>query len=123
GYTRSHQIALDVRDFGGGRNVAQRLEEVNIIVNKQILPYDKPGSREDPSGLRLGFQYLTRMGFEESDVKHICEIIGDVIKSPDMSRNRKEALKMEVIELVRRFNSIKYGFKSLRDALNHASIQ
>ncbi|MEM2106796.1 MAG: serine hydroxymethyltransferase [Candidatus Bathyarchaeia archaeon] len=123
GYTRSHQIALDVRDFGGGRKVAQRLEEVNIIVNKQILPYDKPGSREDPSGLRLGFQYLTRMGFEESDVKHICEIIGDVIKSPDMSRNRKEALKMEVIELVRRFNSIKYGFKSLRDALNHVNIQ
>jgi len=121
GFTKSHQIALDVRDFGGGRKVAQRLEEVNIIVNKQILPYDKPGSRENPSGLRLGFQYLTRMGFVESDVKHICDIIGEVVKNPDISRDRKEALKTEVTELVGRFDAVKYGFKSLKDALNYVN--
>ncbi|MGQ9543193.1 MAG: serine hydroxymethyltransferase [Candidatus Bathyarchaeia archaeon] len=121
GFTRSHQVALDVKDYGGGRKVAQRLEEVNIIVNKQILPYDKPGSRGDPSGLRLGFQYVTRMGFREEDVKQICDIIGDVVKTPEMSQDKKEALKGEVVRLVERFDTVKYGFESLEAALEYVN--
>ncbi len=40
GFTRSHQIAVDVCDFGGGKKVAQQLEDANIILNKNLLPYN-----------------------------------------------------------------------------------
>jgi len=123
GFTKSHQIAVDVREFGGGKKVAERLEDVNIIVNKQILPYDKPGSREDPSGLRIGFQYVTRMGLKEGHVKQVCDIMCEVIKSGDLREHKREAARKEVLESVQRFHGIEYGFRSLEDALNHIANQ
>src|SRR3989304_713010 len=63
GFTRSHQIAVDVSGFGGGKKVAQQLEEANIILNKNLLPYDDQDDRDNPSGLRIGFQDVTRRGF------------------------------------------------------------
>jgi glycine hydroxymethyltransferase len=121
GYTKSHQIALDVREHGGGKQVAERLEEVNIIVNKQILPYDKPRSKEDPSGLRVGFQYVTRIGFKEDDIKHMCGIMSEVVKNDNLNEDKRQALEKEVIEFRQRFNSIVYGFRSLEDALDYVA--
>ncbi|MCE4629842.1 MAG: serine hydroxymethyltransferase, partial [Desulfurococcales archaeon] len=54
GYTRSHQVLVDVRDLGRGAKAAKLLEEANIIVNKNLLPWDPPEAVKDPSGLRLG---------------------------------------------------------------------
>jgi len=52
GFTESHQIAIDVRDLGGGDRVAKRLEEAYIITNKNMLPFDNEPDK--PSGIRLG---------------------------------------------------------------------
>src|SRR5512137_468606 len=52
GFTRSHQIAVDIRAFGGGNKIAQELEDANIIMNKNLLPYDDQAAKGDPSGLR-----------------------------------------------------------------------
>ena len=41
GYTRTHQVIADVREFGGGLEVAHRLAEANIITNKNLLPNDR----------------------------------------------------------------------------------
>ena len=38
GYTRTHQVIADVREFGGGLEVAHRLAKANIITNKNLLP-------------------------------------------------------------------------------------
>ncbi len=74
GFTRSHQIAVDIRSYGGGNKIAQDLEDANIILNKNLLPYDDQSSKEDPSGLRIGFQDITRRGFGEGDIKHLCDL-------------------------------------------------
>src|SRR5512146_282312 len=81
GFTKSHQIAVDIRSYGGGNKIAQDLENANIILNKNLLPYDDQSSKADPSGLRIGFQDVTRRGFGEGDVKHLCDLMLDVIKS------------------------------------------
>jgi len=115
GFTKSHQIAVDIRNFGGGKKIAQDLEDANIILNKNLLPYDDQSSKEDPSGLRIGFQDLTRRGFREGDIKHLCDLMLDVIKG-----KRKPAhVKEDVLSLKKGFNQVKYGFQNIEEALNY----
>src|SRR6266702_1259682 len=52
GYTRTHQIILDVRRHGGGLEVAGRLARANIITNKNLIPADRSEDWDRPSGLR-----------------------------------------------------------------------
>jgi len=115
GFTMSHQLAVDVREYGGGKKVAQDLEEANIILNKNLLPYDDQNNRGDPSGLRIGFQDVTRRGLEEGDVKHLCDLMLSVIKG----KRKPSKVKEEVITLKRQFNKVEYGFNSVEEAANH----
>ena len=115
GFTKSHQIAVDIRSFGGGKKIAQDLEDANIILNKNLLPYDDQSSKEDPSGLRIGFQDVTRRGFREGDIKHLCDLMLDVIKG-----KRKPAhVKEDVLSLKKGFNQVKYGFQNVEEALTY----
>lgn len=115
GFTMSHQLAIDVREFGGGKKVAKDLEEANIIVNKNLLPYDDQNNRENPSGIRLGFQDVTRRGFRESDIKHLCDLMLSVIKG----KRKPAEVREEVIAFRSQFNTIKYGFNSIEEAIKY----
>jgi glycine hydroxymethyltransferase len=115
GFTRSHQIAVDVSDFGGGKKVAQELEEANIILNKNLLPYNDQNDRDNPSGLRIGFQDVTRRGFREGDIKHLCDLMLSVIKG----KCKPSEVKESVIALKKEFNQVKYGFQSVEEAINY----
>jgi len=115
GFTRSHQIAVDIRDFGGGKKIAQDLEDANIVLNKNLLPYDDQSNRDNPSGLRVGFQDVTRRGFREGDVKHLCDLMLSVIKGT----KTPSEVKPEVAALKKEFSQVKYGFQNLDEALNH----
>lgn len=115
GFTRSHQIAVDARSFGGGSKIAQDLEDANIIVNKNLLPYDNQSSKENPSGLRIGFQDVTRRGFTEGDVKHLCDLMLDVIKS----KRKPAKVKQDVLLLKKEFCQVKYGFQNIEEALSY----
>ena len=115
GFTRSHQIAVDIRSYGGGNKIAQDLEDANIILNKNLLPYDNQSSKEDPSGLRIGFQDVTRRGFGEGDIKHLCDLMLDVIKS----KRKPAEVKEDVLSLRKEFNGVKYGFQNVEEALSY----
>lgn len=115
GFTKSHQIALDIRSYGGGNKIAQDLEEANIILNKNLLPYDDQSSKENPSGLRVGFQDITRRGFLEGDVKHLCDLMMDVIKG----KRKPAEVKVDVLALKKELNGVKYGFQSVEEALQY----
>jgi len=115
GFTKSHQIAVDIRSYGGGNKIAQDLEDANIILNKNLLPYDNQSGKEDPSGLRIGFQDITRRGFIEGDIKHLCDLMLDVIKAKRTTAQVKE----DVLLLKKEFNGVKYGFQNVQEALNY----
>jgi glycine hydroxymethyltransferase len=115
GFTRSHQIAVDVRDYGGGQKLASNLEEANIILNKNLLPYDNQHNRGDPSGLRIGFQDVTRRGFKEGDIERLCSLILEVIKD----KRTPAEVRKDVIKLRQSFKEIKYGFQSINEAKNY----
>ncbi len=103
GFTRTHQVLVDVSRVGGGTKSAVLLEEANIIVNKNALPWDR-GFR-DPSGLRLGVQEMTRFGMGKDEMRIIAEFMARVlIKREDPSNVRRE-----VMEFRREFTQVKYG--------------
>jgi glycine hydroxymethyltransferase len=107
GFTETHQVAVDVRDLGGGDAVARKLERVGIILNKNLLPWDDLGNAFNPSGIRIGVQEVTRLGMKESEMHTIAEIIVGVVKG---DRNEEWGRK-EVMELKKNFNTVKYTFE------------
>ncbi len=107
GFTASHQIAVDVSDLGGGSKVAKSLERINVILNKNLLPWDDVSKSSDPSGIRIGVQEVTRLGMKEDEMEEIAEIMYfRLVKNDSESKLRKR-----VMELKRRFNTLKYTFK------------
>ncbi len=106
GFTRTHQVLLDVRDQGGGDKCAKLLEEANIIVNKNILPWDDPRNIRNPSGLRIGVQEVTRLGMKGGEMEVIAEFIYKVIK---LGKDPK-AVQREVVEFRKEFTKIHYTF-------------
>jgi glycine hydroxymethyltransferase len=115
GFTRSHQIAVDVCNFGGGKKIAQDLEDANIVLNKNLLPYDDQSNRDNPSGLRIGFQDVTRRGFREGDIKHLCDLMLSVLGG----KRKPAEVKLDVIALKKEFQQVKYGFQSVEEAISY----
>ena len=112
GFTCSHQIVVDVRDYGGGQKVASDLEEAHIILNKNLLPYDNQHNRGDPSGLRIGFQDVTRRGFKKDDIERLCSLMLEVMKG----ERKPVEVRKDVIQLRQSFKKIKYCFQSINEA-------
>jgi glycine hydroxymethyltransferase len=79
GFTRTHQAIADVGRFGRGLAAAQKLERANIIVNKNLLPYDKPEDWDYPSGLRIGTIEVTRLGMKEPEMAILADFIAEVL--------------------------------------------
>ncbi len=75
-YTETHQVVLRV-GYARGVEMAERLEQNNIIVNFQALPDDEGFTAS--SGLRTGVQEMTRFGMEESDFAELADYIAAVI--------------------------------------------
>jgi len=79
GYTTTHQVIADVRQFGGGLEVAQRLARANIITNKNLIPSDKPEDWDHPGGLRLGTTEVTRLGMHEPEMETIAAFMARLL--------------------------------------------
>ncbi len=71
-FTESHQVAVDVTRFGRGDEVARMLEDNNIILNMNLLPFEPLENVANPAGIRIGVQEMTRVGMKEDDMKQIA---------------------------------------------------
>lgn len=97
GYTQSHQVIANVREFGGGLEVAHRLAEASIITNKNLIPGDTPADWDRPSGLRIGTIEITRLGQMEADMEIIAEFMARVLvkgESPAAVRQDVENFRL-----------------------------
>jgi glycine hydroxymethyltransferase len=74
GYTESHQLAVDVTEFGGGDEVARHLKDNNIILNMNLLPHEPLENVTNPAGIRLGVQEMTRVGMKQKEMEIIAEL-------------------------------------------------
>ena len=104
-FTASHQVLIDVRKLGGGRIVAKKLEENNIIVTKVALPWDTDRDATlNPSGIRIGVQEMTRLGMKEEEMSRIAEFFNMVL-------NEDKDISDEVKEFRKEFREVKYCFE------------
>jgi glycine hydroxymethyltransferase len=106
GFTQSHQVVVDVSEYGGGSEAATNLELANIICNKNLLVQDDISVAFDsPSGLRLGTQELTRIGMKEADMKSVADFYGRIII------NKEDPLKVksEITAFRQQFPQIHYS--------------
>lgn len=79
GYTTTHQVIANVREFGGGLEVAHRLARANIITNKNLIPGDQPADWDHPGGLRIGTIEITRLGMHEAEMETIADFIARIL--------------------------------------------
>ena len=107
GFTRSHHVAVDVHELGGGASVARRLEAANIILSKFVLPRDASAPPGAMSGLRLGLQEVTRRGVGPAEMAEIARFIRRVVlNGEDPAR-----VQDEVKSLRQRFPKVHYCFE------------
>ncbi len=98
GYTRSHQIAVNVSSFGGGVKAALALEANDVICNYNMLPGDNDA--QNPSGLRIGTPEMTRFGMKEKDFAALGELMAEAIKG--------KKVKDKINQLRARFCEMQY---------------
>jgi glycine hydroxymethyltransferase len=106
GFTKSHQVVINVRKYGGGAKIAKLLEDANIIVNKNLLPEDPPEAVKDPSGIRTGVQEMTRFGMKEDDFKEIARFFREVI----IDKKDPSSVAKKVSEFRSHFTKVHYAF-------------
>jgi glycine hydroxymethyltransferase len=104
GFTQTHQAIADVRQFGGGLEVAQRLARANIITNKNLIPSDTPADWDRPGGLRMGTTEVTRLGMREPEMAVIADFIARVL----VENVAPEAIVDEVLAFRKPYQTLYY---------------
>jgi glycine hydroxymethyltransferase len=112
-FTESHTLVVDVEEFRGGARVAKALEKANIILNKNLLPWDSDPVR--PSGIRIGTQEVTRLGMREKEMEHIAKLIARVAKDDEDPEN----VRGDVTEFKRGFTKLHYCFFEGEEAYDY----
>lgn len=110
GFTKSHQIVLDITNYGLGGDIEKKLEYSNIILNRQLIPDDTKFGRHytNPGGLRIGVSEVTRLGMKESNMIEISDLIYDVVVK---NKDNKYVIE-KIAELRKEYNKIKFCFES-----------
>ena len=91
GGTDNHLMLLDLTKKGiTGRELELLLDEANITVNKNAIPFD-PNKPMVTSGIRIGTPSVTTRGFMEND----CEVVADIIT--DIINNRESAIERVLV--------------------------
>ena len=120
-FTESHQIVIDITNFektiGLGGDIERLVEEANIIINRNLLPWDISQGRHymNPGGLRLGTSEITRLGMGKSEMVDIAEFFKELL----INKKDPQKVKQEVAEFKKDFQEIKYCFQTSNKAYEY----
>lgn len=103
GYTESHQVAVNVKAYGGGEKVSRVLEVNDIVLNMNMLPHEPLSAHDHPEGIRIGVQEMTRFGMGEDEMVRIAELIKECIID-------KKSVKEEVNRFRSEYQWVKYSY-------------
>jgi glycine hydroxymethyltransferase len=102
GGTDTHLMLVDLdAKRVTGSDASKILGEVNITVNKNLIPFDKKPPNVT-SGIRVGTPAVTTRGLKELHMRKIAQFINDAIDSSDNPVKLNE-IKKDVIKLTKQF--------------------
>ena len=102
GGTDTHLVLIDLQNKNiTGKAAEIALDEAGITANKNMIPYD-PKSPFVTSGIRIGAPAITTRGMGVDEVKHIVELIDNVISNHD-DENVIKNVRLQVKELSSQF--------------------
>lgn len=121
GFTKSHQVAVNVLDYSDGGIVEADLEKANIIVNRQLIPGDIKAGRNyfHPGGIRLGVAEITRLGMKESAMKEVANYIKQVI----IDKKDINAIKDGVRLFRQDYQNVQYCFDGKLGAYEYIKLR
>jgi glycine hydroxymethyltransferase len=119
-FTNSHIIVADITKFGDGGTLERKLEKANIVLNRNLLPWDIREGRnyKQPGGIRMGTSEVTRLGMKESEMDEIAEFIKRVV----VDGEPPEAVAKDVAEFRRDYQRVHYAFESAVEAYEYIRI-
>jgi glycine hydroxymethyltransferase len=94
GGTENHLMVVDTASSYGvdGRVAEERLDAIDITVNKQIIP-DDPRPPMRPSGIRIGTPAATTRGMREIDMHAIADFIAAALKESGTPEELAQAVQ------------------------------
>lgn len=121
GFTKSHQIAVNVLDYSDGGKVEADLEKANIIVNRQLIPGDIKAGRNyfHPGGIRLGVSEITRLGMKQSEMKDVASFIRQVV----IDKKDPKKLLPKVKSFRKDFQKVHYCFDKKLPAYEYVKLR
>lgn len=121
GFTESHVILIDITKFGDGGAIEEKLEKANIIINRNLLPWDIKEGRHfmNPGGIRLGVSEITRLGMGKSEMLEIADFIKKVI----VDKEPVEQIKKKVVEFKKEYQKVQYCFENSTKAYEYIKIR
>ncbi|MCW3985730.1 MAG: serine hydroxymethyltransferase [Candidatus Bathyarchaeota archaeon] len=121
GFTESHVILIDITQQGDGGSIEETLEKANIIINRNLLPWDIKEGRHfmHPGGIRLGTSEITRLGMKESEMAEIAEFIKRVI----IDKEDVQKVKSDVAEFRRDYEKVHYCFEDAAKAYKYVKLR
>lgn len=98
GGTDNHLMLLDLSDKDiTGKELEKMLDEVNITVNKNAIPFDQK-SPFITSGIRIGTPSITTRGFDEDDSRKVAELITEIIEKKEAAYDYVRAEVKKLVE-------------------------
>lgn len=100
GGTECHLMVIDLRSQNlSGVVVAEALEKVNIIVNKNSVPNDD-APPFNPSGIRIGTPAITTRGMGKVEMKKIAKFILEIVDSIKTKDKKMVSMVKKEVEIM-----------------------
>jgi glycine hydroxymethyltransferase len=121
GFTQSHVILIDITKHGDGGTIEETLEKANIIINRNLLPWDIKEGRHfmHPGGIRMGVSEVTRLGMKEPEMAQIAEFVKRVI----IDKEPLEKVRLDVAEFRKEYQKVHYCFENKTEAYKYMKIR
>ncbi len=121
GFTESHVVLIDITKRGDGGTIEETLEKANVIINRNLLPWDIKEGRHfmHPGGIRLGTSEVTRLGMKEPEMAEIAGFIERVI----MGKEGVNKVKEDVAEFRKDYQKVHYCFEDAAEAYKYVKIR
>jgi glycine hydroxymethyltransferase len=121
GFTQSHVILIDIVKYGDGGTIEETLEKANIIINRNLLPWDIKEGRHftHPGGIRMGVSEVTRLGMEESEMAEIADFVKRVV----IDKEPLEKVRADVAEFRKDYQKVHYCFENTTEAYKYIRVR